>query len=255
MAGEEPACLPEPSLTQHWKPQDPGIATCERGLSETRPAHCEGPALPSPSCSRGDLSPPLPCPPTSQSDLLHSKPQQQGAIKSSYSSVTALVSWLLLAAAFSPPCWPRRARTSGGRGRGRSTGRARPRRPPWLLLAASCLLLHTPPALAQLQLEDMEDKGPLCVDGVFRGNIDINNRDESSKMSSLAKYVNCSVVEGSISITAAVYPTTVNQDINYSMPNLIEVSGHQSPLPPPQHSAFPRRPHKLFPTTTPLHFR
>ena len=229
----EPSCLPSPSLTQHRKPLEPGIESCERGVSLTGPADCGGPALPSQPSSRGELSP-LPCSLTAQSDLLHSQPKQQGAIKSSYSFVTALVSWFLLAAAFSPPCWRRRARTSGGRGRASSTGQARPRRPPWLLLAASCLLLHTRPALAQLDIfDEMEDKGPLCVDGVFRGNIDINNRDESSKMSSLAKYVNCSVVEGSISITAAVYPTTVNQDINYSMPNLIEVSGHQWPLPPP----------------------
>ena len=250
----EPPCLPSPSLTQHRKPVDPGIESCERGVSLRGPADSGGPALPSQLSSRAELSP-LPCSPTARSDLLHPQPKQQGAIKSSYSFVTALVSWLLLASAFSPPCWRRRARSSGGRGRASSTSQARPRRPPWLLLAASYLLLQTPPALAQLPFEEMEDKGPLCVDGVFRGNIDINNRDESSKMSSLAKYVNCSVVEGSISITAAVYPTTVNQDINYSMPNLIEVSGHQSPLPPPQHSAFPRRPHKLFPTTTPLHFR
>jgi hypothetical protein len=69
-----------------------------------------------------------------------------------------------------------------------------------------------------MNLEESED---VCVDGVYRGNIDINNRDEESKMSILAKYVNCSVVEGSISITSAVYS---NDDTNYSMPNLIEVS-------------------------------
>ena len=63
-------------------------------------------------------------------------------------------------------------------------------------------------------------EGPICTDGVFRGNIDINNRDEESKMSILAKYVNCSVVEGSISITSALYS---DQDTNYSMPNLTEV--------------------------------
>ena len=39
-------------------------------------------------------------------------------------------------------------------------------------------------------------------------------------MSILAKYVNCSVVEGSISITSAIYN---DQDTNYSMPNLTEV--------------------------------
>ena len=101
----------------------------------------------------------------------------------------------------------------------------RPRRPPWLLLAASCFLLQTAPVLAN-QIETLEmlaaalPEGPICTDGVFRGNIDINNRDEESKMSILAKYVNCSVVEGSISITSALYS---DQDTNYSMPNLTEV--------------------------------
>ena len=68
----------------------------------------------------------------------------------------------------------------------------------------------------------LEDK-PLCTDGIFRGNININSKDNTTKMSSLQKYWNCSVVEGSISITSAVYAIgdTWRQ---YSMPNLVEVT-------------------------------
>ena len=71
-----------------------------------------------------------------------------------------------------------------------------------------------------------QDPGPpelLCTDGIFRGNIDINNKDENSAMSSLARYENCSVVEGSISITSAVYQPEQTV-MNYSMPNLTEVT-------------------------------
>jgi len=63
----------------------------------------------------------------------------------------------------------------------------------------------------------------LCTDGVYRGNIDINNRDEATKMSSLKRYENCSVVEGSISITSALYSAD-DSVMNYSMPNLTEVT-------------------------------
>jgi len=63
----------------------------------------------------------------------------------------------------------------------------------------------------------------LCADGVYRGNIDINNRDETTKMSSLKRYENCSVVEGSISITSALYSAS-DSVMNYSMPNLTEVT-------------------------------
>jgi len=63
----------------------------------------------------------------------------------------------------------------------------------------------------------------LCTDGVYRGNIDINNRDETTKMSSLKRYENCSVVEGSISITSALY-SSGDSMMNYSMPNLTEVT-------------------------------
>lgn len=63
----------------------------------------------------------------------------------------------------------------------------------------------------------------LCADGVYRGNIDINNRDETTKMSSLKRYENCSVVEGSISITSALY-SAGDSMMNYSMPNLTEVT-------------------------------
>ena len=64
--------------------------------------------------------------------------------------------------------------------------------------------------------------GPVCADGILRGNININNKDENTGMASLVKYENCSVVEGSISITSAVYEMTGFG--NYSMPNLVEVT-------------------------------
>jgi len=67
------------------------------------------------------------------------------------------------------------------------------------------------------------DEEILCLDGVYRGNIDINNRDETTKMSSLKRYENCSVVEGSISITSALY-SAGDSVMNYSMPNLTEVT-------------------------------
>ena len=63
----------------------------------------------------------------------------------------------------------------------------------------------------------------LCTDGVYQGNIDINNQDETRKMSSLKIYENCSVVEGSISITSALYSAS-DSVLNYSMPNLTEVT-------------------------------
>ena len=63
---------------------------------------------------------------------------------------------------------------------------------------------------------------PVCADGILRGNININNKDEHTGMASLVKYENCSVVEGSISITSAVYEMTGFG--NYSMPNLVEVT-------------------------------
>ena len=64
--------------------------------------------------------------------------------------------------------------------------------------------------------------GPVCADGILRGNININNKDEHTGMASLVKYENCSVVEGSISITSAVYEMTGFG--NYSLPNLVEVT-------------------------------
>ena len=63
---------------------------------------------------------------------------------------------------------------------------------------------------------------PVCADGILRGNININNKDEHTGMASLVKYENCSVVEGSISITSAVYEMTGFG--NYSLPNLVEVT-------------------------------
>ena len=123
----------------------------------------------------------------------------------------------------------------GSRGNCLMSG-ARPRRPPWLLLATSCLLLHTTPILAQMDLFDLTGpKEPICADGVFRGNIDINNRDDDSKMSSLARYINCSVVEGSISITSVLYS---DKDTNYSIPNLTEVVSHGALLLSLKYSTF-----------------
>ena len=147
---------------------------------------------------------------------------------SSYSCISALVPCLLfilsIFSASSPQSQRQQRRLHGLH---KSASVTRPRRPPWLLLAASCFLLQTAPVLANqfpetldMLLVEAQPEGPICTDGVFRGNIDINNRDEESKMSILAKYVNCSVVEGSISITSALYS---DQDTNYSMPNLTEV--------------------------------
>ena len=142
---------------------------------------------------------------------------------SSYSYISALAPCLLfiLSIFSSSPQSQRQQRRLHGLHK--SVSISKPRRPPWLLLAASCFLLQTAPVLAIETLEMLAEsppEGPICTDGVFRGNIDINNRDEESKMSILAKYVNCSVVEGSISITSALYS---DQDTNYSMPNLTEV--------------------------------
>ena len=67
-----------------------------------------------------------------------------------------------------------------------------------------------------------DNDGPVCTDGILRGNININNKDEHTGMASLVKYENCSVVEGSISITSAVYEMTGFG--NYSLPNLVEVT-------------------------------
>ena len=61
---------------------------------------------------------------------------------------------------------------------------------------------------------------PVCADGILRGNININNKDEHTGMASLVKYENCSVVEGSISITSAVYAMTGFG--NYSLPNYVQ---------------------------------
>ena len=66
------------------------------------------------------------------------------------------------------------------------------------------------------------NEGPVCADGIYRGNININNKDEDTGMASLVKYENCSVVEGSISITSAVYE--MKGFGNYSLPNLVEVT-------------------------------
>ena len=64
----------------------------------------------------------------------------------------------------------------------------------------------------------------VCPDGIYRGNINVNNKAEDTKMSSLEKYKNCSVVEGSISITSATYPMEEGAVENYSLPNLVEVT-------------------------------
>ena len=64
-----------------------------------------------------------------------------------------------------------------------------------------------------------------CPDGIYRGNIDINNKGEDTKMSSLKKFQNCRVVEGSISITSAIYPMEEGFT-NYSLPNLVEVTDY-----------------------------
>ena len=71
-----------------------------------------------------------------------------------------------------------------------------------------------------------QDDEILCSsDGIYRGNIDINMKDETTHMSSLKRYENCSVVEGSISINMAIYQGSENDTVmNYSMPNLTEVT-------------------------------
>ena len=143
---------------------------------------------------------------------------------SSYSSIAALASWLLLLPSFLPYL-PGLRLSRRGVGRCRTASMIRPWQPPWVLLATTCLLLYTGPTIADTVDDfiehEQEPEGPLCLDGIYRGNIDINNRDEDSKMSILQKYANCSVVEGSISITSALY---TDQDTNYSMPKLIEVT-------------------------------
>ena len=138
---------------------------------------------------------------------------------SSYSYSSTLAPWLLFILSILSLSPQSQKQQRGLHGLQKAVS-ARPRRPPWLLLAASCFLLQTAPILAEELLAESSSEGPICTDGVFRGNIDINNRNEESKMSILAKYVNCSVVEGSISITSAIYN---DQDTNYSMPNLTEV--------------------------------
>ena len=78
-----------------------------------------------------------------------------------------------------------------------------------------------------------DDEGPLCTDGILRGSIMINNKDDPGRgmisMNSLWKYENCSVVEGHISITSAVYEMTdtdTDNPGNYSLPNLVEVTDY-----------------------------
>ena len=70
-----------------------------------------------------------------------------------------------------------------------------------------------------------KEEGPICVDGIYRGNIHINNKDNSTSMVSLLKYENCSVVEGSISITSAVYEMKDwGEWGEYSLPKLVEIT-------------------------------
>ena len=150
-----------------------------------------------------------------------------------------LAAWLLLPALLNlcslGPALPSLGPASRPQSRKGPPDKARPRGRDLQrrLLGLGCWLglawLATPAAglgVDQHFLADMSaapgEAGPVCGDGVFKGNININNKDEDTGMSSLAKYENCSVVEGSISITSAVYEMTGFG--NYSMPNLVEVT-------------------------------
>ena len=229
---ESPWRAPSSSPDNKTPPLEPGAASLSQSDEDLlQPLHDPSePGGPSP-WRQFLVSPSLP--PKIKSDPL---PLLCGPL-SSYSFLTSLTSWLLLFLALWPP-FIRRSRTGHGAGNQMlSRTRIRPRRPPWLLLATSCLLLHTTPILAQMDLMDLTGpEEPICADGVFRGNIDINNRDEDSKMSSLARYINCSVVEGSISITSALYS---DEDTNYSIPNLTEVVSPGALLLSPKYSTFP----------------
>ena len=99
----------------------------------------------------------------------------------------------------------------------RPPGRESPRGGGWFLL----LLLSL---LGVSGVTTLASSDSVCPDGIFRGNININNKAEDTKMSSLEKYENCSVVEGSISITSAIYPMEKGAVENYSLPNLVEVT-------------------------------
>ena len=100
-----------------------------------------------------------------------------------------------------------------------------------LLVSGLALLLFSPISCLQVGQEPFLeprpdlDNEPICSDGIYRGNININNKEEATKMSSLRKYWNCSVVEGSISITSAVYAMDREEEWhNVSLPNLVEVT-------------------------------
>ena len=238
-----PASSPKGELTPDPGPsEEPGLQPSDQLRDEPesnlKPATRPGPKPPS---EQDDMASRF----SSVQRLVHDPPPAllPGPL-SSYSYISALAPCLLfILSIFSAS--PQSHRQPRGLHGLHKSASVRPRRPPWLLLAASCFLLQTAPVLAN-QLETLEmlsaalPEGPICTDGVFRGNIDINNRDEESKMSILAKYVNCSVVEGSISITSALYS---DQDTNYSMPNLTEVLLLLLLAPPPK---IPHSPGQMF---------
>ena len=98
----------------------------------------------------------------------------------------------------------------------RPPGRARPGAGGWF----SVILLTM---LGLTGVTTLATSDSVCPDGIYRGNININNKADNTKMSSLEQYKNCSVVEGSISITSAIYPMEEGA-ANYSLPNLVEVT-------------------------------
>ena len=91
----------------------------------------------------------------------------------------------------------------------------------WSCVLALSLVCVSP--VTSVTVETVTSSDELCPDGIYRGNININNKGEDTKMSSLKKFQNCRVVEGSISITSAIYPMEEGAT-NYSLPNLVEVT-------------------------------